>query len=220
MNFMSKGQVVIIEDEFFVANHLKKIAIEQGFEVMSTYHSAETFLKTTNWEFDAALIDIFLSGKKTGIDVAHDVKRRKKPFLFITANKDEHTIAAAAKLIPEAYIAKPFKPIDVQVALQILAAKIPAKIKINGSRGVEELNPMDICFVKAEGSYIEIHTPDKNILQRKLLGDLADSLPDNFIRVHRSFLVNKNYVESKSAKYWVVRGYEIPLSRNFSDPTS
>lgn len=214
---MSKGEIVIIEDEFFVSNHLKKIAIEQGFEVQGTFHSAETFLKTTDWDFDAILIDIFLSGEQTGIHVAEQVKKHKKPFIFITANKDEQTISAAANLIPEAYIAKPFKPIDVQVALQILAAKIPNKVKIKGSYGTEELHPMDICYVKAEGSYIEIHTPTKTIVQRKLLGEIIADLPNDFTRVHRSYLVNLKFVESKNSKFWVVNGDEIPLSRNFKE---
>lgn len=215
LSFMAKGDIVIIEDEFFVSNHLRKIAKTMGFNVVGTYHSGEQFLKSTEWAFDAALVDIFLSEELTGINVATELKSHKKPFIFITANKEQQHITEAAKLTPEAYIIKPFKPIDVEIALQILDAKSPNKIKIKGSYGTEELSPGEIQYVKAEGSYIEIYTTEKKIVQRQMLGQLQQELPSSFLRVHRSYLVNQDFVDSKNSKFWVVNGHEVPISRGF-----
>lgn len=214
---MDSIRLIVIEDEFFVSNHLKKIATDIGFKVVGSYHSGEQFLKSTDWNFDAALVDVFLSDKLTGIDVAKDLKAKDKKFIFITANQDNENIGNATQLMPEAYIAKPFKPIDVEVALKILQAKIPSNIKIKGAFGVEELNPAEIRYIKAEGSYIEICTGLKTIVQRRMLGEISEQLSTDFIRVHRSYLVNRNFVESKNNKFWIVEGTQIPLSRNFKE---
>lgn len=214
---MSKGSIVIVEDEFFVAKHIKRIVSNQGFEVAAVYHSAEDFLKLKSYDFDAALVDILLSGKKTGIDVAQVLQAQNKPFIFLTANQDEKTLSKATMLVPQAYITKPFKTIDVEAALHILAAKLPQKLSIKGAYGEEYISPNEIYFIKADGSYTEIHCSKGKIVQRKLMKDFEDVLPDYFQRVHRSYLVNENFIDSKSRKFLVVKGQHVPVSRNYKN---
>ena len=67
---MPKIKVIIIEDEFFAAEHLKDLVENLGFRVVGVYHSGEEFLNENNWEFDAAIVDIFLSEELSGLDVA------------------------------------------------------------------------------------------------------------------------------------------------------
>ena len=117
-------KIIIIEDELFVAMHLRKLINSLGYNVEACYHSAEEFLEDEDCQFDVALIDIFLSGKLTGIDAAKAIKQKNKPFIFLTANKDSETILEAAKLAPAAYLSKPFQEVEVEAALKILTIKI------------------------------------------------------------------------------------------------
>jgi len=217
---MHKAKIIIIEDEFFAANHLKDLVNSLGFWAVDVYHSGEDFLNSTNWNFDAAIIDIFLSQKLNGLDVAYKMKERKKPFVFLTANQDSHTLKEAARLQPISYISKPFKPNDVRAALEIIAHQLPPMLEIRGANGVELLNPNDILFVKSDGVYIQLYTLNGMVVQRKLLKDIIDQLPDCFLRVHRSYLVNINFIEQRSASYLTIKGHEIPVSRGFKDKLS
>lgn len=214
---MLRAKVIIIEDEFFAAAHLKDLVNSLGFWVVDVYHSGEDFLKSTTWNFDAAIIDIFLSEKLTGLDVAARLKERHKPFVFLTANQDSNTLKEAARLQPVAYISKPFKTNDVTAALEIITHRLPKMLQIRGANGVEGLNPNDIIFIKSDGVYIELHTLKGMVVQRKLLKEVADELPAFFLRVHRSYLVNVNYIEQRSAVHLMVKGHEIPVSRSFRD---
>lgn len=214
---MHKARVVIIEDEFFAAEHLKDLINSLGFWVVGVYHSGEGFLKNTGWNFDAAIVDIFLSEKLNGLDVARQLKERKKPFVFLTANQDNITLREAAHLQPVSYISKPFKTNDVAAALEIIAHKLPEMLEVRGANGTEQLNPSDIIFIKSDGVYVELHTVKGMVVQRKLLKDIMSQLPDFFLRVHRSYLVNINYLEQRSSSHLIVRGNEIPVSRGFRE---
>lgn len=122
MNLNSMSRIVIIEDELFAVEHLIKVVKSLGHEVVGDYFSGEEFLELTDWNFDTAIIDIFLSKALTGIDIAKEMNKRQKSFIFLTANKDSKTLVEAAKLRPSAYLTKPFQVHDVTAALEIVEA--------------------------------------------------------------------------------------------------
>lgn len=212
---MSKLEIVIIEDEFFAASHLRELLTELGYRVKEVFYSGEDFLRKTDWNFDAAIVDIFLSEKISGLDLGAELNQRSKPFLFLTANQDAPTLKAAARLSPRAYITKPFRQGDVQAALEIMALHLAPKLSVRGTHGTEDLHPGDILFIRSDGVYIEIFTLREKLVQRKLLKDIAEELPASFIRVHRSYIVNSDYIDTRSAAAVIVRGHEIPVSRGF-----
>lgn len=214
---MSKAKIVILEDEFFAADHLKDLVDSYGYKTIKVYHSGEEFLKQTDWKFDAVIIDIFLSKKMTGLEVAQQLKDRQKAFIFLTANQDRKTLKEAALLAPKAYISKPFKANDVLAALEIITHSLSPKIQIRGAHGVEFLSLDEVLFIKGDGAYIEIHTAHGMTLQRKILKEVESELNDSFVRVHRSYIVNKNYIQQRSATKLVIDKTEIPVSRGYKE---
>lgn len=56
----------------------------------------------------------------------------------------------------------------------------------------------------------------KNHLVRGKLGNIAIQLPPNFVRTHRSYITNRNFVRQVQRQFLVLmNGTEIPISRNF-----
>lgn len=214
---MAKSRIVIIEDEFFAANHLRELLTSLGYWVVGVFHSGEDFLRSTDWNFDAAIVDIFLSDRLTGLDIAAKLNERVKPFIFLTANQDTVTLKNAARLAPKAYISKPFQTNDVRAALEIISLGLMSKIQIRAAHGVEELHPGDILFIRSDGVYIEIVTLNEKVVQRKLLKDIEQELPASFIRVHRSYIVNTAHIDQRSSTLLRLRGYEIPVSRSYRE---
>lgn len=212
--FMNKIKIAIIEDEFFAAAHLRGLLLSLGYEVAGVYYSGESFLKNTDWHFDAAIIDIFLSDTLTGLEIAAQLNNRMKPFIFLTANQDANTLKDAARLGPRAYISKPFQDNDVQAALEIISLGMMPSILIRTPHGTEELSTADIMFIQSDGVYIKIMTASNGcIVQRKLLKEIEPQLPPVFMRVHRSYIVNNDYIGQRTASFIRIRGHEIPVSR-------
>ena len=217
---MSKSRIIIIEDEFFAANHIADLVNSLQYLVVGIYHSGEEFLQQTNWEFDAAIVDIFLSKKMTGLQVAKHLKEHQKPFIFLTANQDSKTLQEAAHLSPKAYISKPFKPNDIKAALAMIEHESSPKIKIRGAHGTEFISANDILFIKGDGAYVEIHTQKGMTLQRKLLKEIEEELPHFFIRVHRSYLINRNYINQQTSNQLFIKENKIPISRSYKENLS
>ncbi len=132
---MLSPKIIIIEDEFFAANHIASLVKSMDFDCVGIYHSGKKFLNETNWDFDLAIVDIFLSVELSGLDVAEHLNKYKKPFIFLTANQDKRTLQEAARLTPKAYITKPFKPNDVLEALETIRFQLPSSIEIQKGRG-------------------------------------------------------------------------------------
>lgn len=102
----------------------------------------------------------------------------------------------------------------------------PSTLKINSSGKIEIISSDKIVFCKAAGDYVEINL--KNHQQRLFTGSLKElesTLPNTFLRVHRSYLVNVEYVHSLNTKSLkqaktAAAGYlqlgdeiEVPVSR-------
>lgn len=95
--------------------------------------------------------------------------------------------------------------IEEKVQAQHLLLKSKAKVYLD-----------DLYFVKADGNYVEFHSVEKKTLEREKLKEILEKLPPNFIRVHRSYLVNKNQIASyNSSTVFLKSGQEIPLSRTY-----
>ncbi len=73
-----------------------------------------------------------------------------------------------------------------------------------------------IYFIKSEGNYIDFHLKEKSITDRNKLGLVLENLPPNFVQCHRSYIVNKNFIQSfSSTTIHLSNGKELPLSRTY-----
>lgn len=71
-------------------------------------------------------------------------------------------------------------------------------------------------YIKSDGNYLEFVTDDKTVLDRNKLKDILKTLPPNFVRVHRSYVINKNYIDAQNSKSLFLKSnIEIPLSRTY-----
>jgi len=80
------------------------------------------------------------------------------------------------------------------------------KLAISTAEGTYFIMPADIIRCEAEGSYTRFYLNNqKKIMTSKVLKEYDEMLAEhNFIRVHRTHLVNKNYVNSVSADHQLI----------------
>lgn len=73
----------------------------------------------------------------------------------------------------------------------------PNKIKITSAGKIELISTADISYCKAAGDYVEVYLKDKKeLLYSGNLKDLEKQLPTTFLRVHRSYIVNMDFIVS------------------------
>ncbi|MEM9052888.1 MAG: two-component regulator propeller domain-containing protein [Bacteroidota bacterium] len=96
----------------------------------------------------------------------------------------------------------------------LIAKKVEEKFIVLNSKTKVYLK--DLKYIKAAGNYLEFYTTDKTLMDRNKLKDVEAQLPPNFIRTHRSYILNKNFIHSaNSTSVFVKPNIETPLSRTF-----
>lgn len=74
----------------------------------------------------------------------------------------------------------------------------------------------EVMFIESLADYVRIHTLDgREINTKQKISKLESELPDIFVRIHRSFLVNKNNTSLFTREYVMVGENEIPVGRSY-----
>ena len=130
-----KHKILIVEDQFIEANNLRLILDREGYVVAPIASSfAEAIEMLDRHKPDLVLLDIYLEGTLTGIDVAKILIERKVPFVYLSANSNRKIFNAAKATKPYGFLVKPFRKRDVLTTLEVafelneVMQKIPSKI--------------------------------------------------------------------------------------------
>lgn len=76
----------------------------------------------------------------------------------------------------------------------------------------------EILYIESLKEYIRIFTKNKTILTRFALGEIETLLAENnFLRIHRSFVVARDKIEAFSATDVEVGGKQLPIGRSYKD---
>jgi DNA-binding NtrC family response regulator len=113
-------QILIVEDEFIVANDLRLILEKAGYRVCGIAASVEEaqaiIIKNRP---DLVLLDIYLKGKLTGIDLARQLREQYIAFVYLSANSNQQILEEAKATDPYGFLVKPFRAKDVLITLDI-----------------------------------------------------------------------------------------------------
>lgn len=133
-----KEKILIVEDEFIVANDLKIMLIKAGYQVTGIASSVVQARKSiAEKRPDWVLLDIMLKGDLTGIDLAWELREINLPFLYISANTNQSTLEAVKETQPYGFMVKPFRERDLIVMLDI------AKYRFDIEKGCEFIKNSD-----------------------------------------------------------------------------
>lgn len=115
-----KKRILIVEDEFIEANNLEMILHRAGYYVCDIASHVSQALKIIEKEKpDLVLLDIFLKGKLTGIDLAKILRERNIAFVYLSANSNKEILTEAKLTEPYGFLVKPFREKDVLITIDI-----------------------------------------------------------------------------------------------------
>lgn len=233
----NKTKILIVEDEMIIAANISLQLNELGYEVTGIIPRGEEALMHIKSETpDILLLDINLKGELDGIETAlamqktHDI-----PIIYLTANADDAHFNRAKETHPYGFIAKPFKKLDLQRAIELTISQIGPKDEnkedsvsqntgatvLRDSIFVRHLNSMvkvsitDILYIEAERNYCRIFTNKKEYLLVITLKEMDNKLPEkHFLRIHRSFIINISQIKEIATSHIVIGKKAIPISKS------
>lgn len=76
----------------------------------------------------------------------------------------------------------------------------------------------DILYIESIKDYVKVRTTDKEIITQQKISYLDESLPrHNFLRIHRSFIVNIDQIDAYSATDVEIGKFKVPIGRNYKN---
>ena len=235
---------MIIEDDLVIAEHLKENLEELGYKVPEIISSFSELKKISSLDkIDLAIVDIHLNGsKKDGIEIVDQLSLGSKiPIIYLTAYADEQTTNRAKITQPSAYLIKPASKQQINVAIDFAMDAFMKKTEVEPSVPSSKLCPLysgngtyfakigeryerivleDIVMIKASGSYSTIMTANKDYtISANLKSVLGQLSYKHLLRTHRSYAVNRNFVQSfDEDSLYMIRGAEVhclPLGNTY-----
>ncbi len=134
----SKVKILIVEDQFLVANDIKDNLENLGYEISAIATSGEKAVKKAGeGKTDLVLMDIVLRGEMDGIEAAEIIRSRfDLPVIFLTAYRDPKIFERAKISEPFGYLIKPFEASELHSNVEIALYK--HKIEIEKKEAGEE----------------------------------------------------------------------------------
>ncbi|NHN28102.1 response regulator transcription factor [Flavobacterium jejuense] len=213
---MLNTKILIVEDEVLIADYIAELLEEEKFTTIKMAHDEEvaTFLMET-FIPEIILMDINLNGKNSGIELAKSKKGNTK-VIFLTGQYDYKLMNDALQTNPDSYLTKPIKKQDLIAAVNLAIIKLQTNfIIIKDGYNDVKINLDDILFVKSDGNYIDLQLINKKYAIRKSLDAfLEDIQSKDFIKIHRSYIINRTKISKKNSTSVFINEIEIPLSRN------
>jgi DNA-binding NarL/FixJ family response regulator len=106
----AKVRLLIVEDDFLVADELEHTLTNAGYEVVGVAASADEAVELTRTHDPAVVImDVRLNGSRDGVDAAIEIFNQFGiRCIFATAHADEHTLQRARSASPLGWVQKPY----------------------------------------------------------------------------------------------------------------
>lgn len=215
--------VIIVEDEPLAAEGLKSYVREIDFlNLLATCENALQANKVIGqYQPDLMFLDIQMP-KLTGIDF---LKTLKKPPLVIFTTAYPNYALQGYELDVVDYLVKPY-PFDrfvkaVNKAKELWEFKRMGEGKVDSrdhlflktDQKFERVNFEDILWLEAMENYVRVVSKDGKLLTLMTLSNMESLLPDQFMRVHKTYIVNLNKVQAIEGGMLHIGGHKIPVSR-------
>lgn len=228
---MEKIKVLIVEDMLLIADDIAFRLAKNELEVIGTCTSGEEAIDMAHKKKpDLILMDIGLSGEIDGITAAQRIHQQQFiPIIYLSDYTDTRTIDRAKKTMPANYLAKPFNEPDLIRAIDIAfsnARHMPAEqnrfkdqvfLRTNNQAFVK-LAVQDILYLEADRAYCNVMTTTKEYKLSTSMNHVFEQFDHvDFIKVHRSYIVNIKQISSLDGNIIHFGEKEVTMSKEFRD---
>ncbi len=195
------------------------------------YLATEAFSFLNHQAVDLIFLDIRMP-KLNGLDFLRTLNQR--PLVVITSAYEEHALESFELEVVD-YLLKPFRFDRFLKAAnraleqhtlrkQAIATAAPAAVQhepeplyIKSDKKLVQIQLEDVYYLESLGNYVKVWGRDHFLLTQRTLGSFEEQLPaDVFIRIHKSFILNKkivHYIEGNMIR--LRNGKVLPLGKTF-----
>ena len=217
---------IIIEDEIPAQNILKNFLGKlPNIQLKGTFKAAieaHSFLK--NETIDLVFLDINLPDI-SGIDFIKTIKN--PPAIIMTTAYPDYALSSFELDTIVDYLVKPFafdrflKALNkaekhINITPNILEDLNNETLFLNVDKTHHKIVIKDILYIESDRNYVTIVTKTQKLSYIDSLKNWVEKLPkSNFIQIHKSFIINKSYVDKIAGNEIYVSANRLPIGRTY-----
>lgn len=233
---MNKAKsILIVEDDMIIGANISLQLSNLGYDVDGLVSRGEDAILHVNKNVpDMLLLDINLKGRMDGIETARAIQKiADVPIIYLTANSDEITFNRAKETHPKAFITKPFNKLNLQRTIALVVEQMEEnkkdvlhnevevlhdRIFVRHNSKMEKLLLSDILYIEADRNYCTINTNKRSFTLTCTLKRIEEKLPKyDFIRVHRSYVINISKLDVVADGHLEIGRKVIPIGKSHKE---
>ncbi len=122
------------------------------------------------------------------------------------------------------FLLKPLSELEIRKSILKVLKKVPSQSKksicLKSYKDYQYLNTDEILFLKADNNSTDFYMNDGNVVNAyKTLKTFENLLPNNFYRIHKSYMINKNFISRiQFGKFSCTikrNRYEVPFTKTY-----
>lgn len=195
---------------------------------VSSYEEAVATLEEKT--FDLVISDFALNNDYTALDVLQNLAIPDDTgFIVMTNHYEEAVYEQLSAMRPFIFLKKGFSILELKQSVEYILQTQKNSGTIDGEDEKKHkfyvklgnkykiINATDIEYMVIDGKYLDLHLADSKYSIRSSILEILKLLPDNFIRVHGSYIINIEKVESIVPSDQTVQllNHEVPFSRGY-----
>ena len=220
--------IAICDDEIFETEHLERLindyALQRDYDLHCRRFTSGAELLLQEEKFDLYFLD-YKMGEMNGVELAQSLKEkfhRSVTVCFLTNYEAAALEVINNRVYADGFLKKPVDPVLLYDKLeQFYRASFSGRLELKKGKGYQTVYTQDVLYIEADGKrsifHFDDHAESYNYLLTKLESDVLHNVC--FYRIHRSFIVNLQYVARYDSKHvTLIDGTILPLkTRNFRD---
>ncbi len=223
-----KIKCIIVDDEpvalDIMENHLSKI---DRIEIIGRCRNAtEAFNMMNAHKTDLIFLDINMPGI-SGISFAKSINKDIK-IIFTTAYREYAVEGFDLHAVD--YLLKPvsfdrlldsvsnFQKVHLDQSVQVQPEASPDFIFMKIDRKMVKIDFSKILWIESLSDYLKIETIEGSKVTRETISSIEMKLPSSrFLRIHRSFIIAIDQIESYSNEEVIIQNKSLPISRTYKE---
>ncbi|CAM1350875.1 LytR/AlgR family response regulator transcription factor [Tenacibaculum crassostreae] len=226
---MAKKITCVIVDDEPIAREILESYINKTPNlalISSCKNAVESLQITQNEKIDLFFLDINMP-EINGLSLAKIINKQSK-IIFTTAYRD-YAVDGFDLHVTD-YLLKPIAFDRFLQAVQKISVPKPSNktseesentkdfMFVRADRKMVKINFNDILYIESLSDYVKIYTNLDTIITRETISNLDESLPkEQFLRVHRSYIIAINKIDSYTNEYIEVQKKAISISRSYKE---
>lgn len=215
---------IIVDDDQVAVKLLRHyISNTEGISVTIDFSNpitATNYIRKNAETIDLIFLDVEMP-EMSGLELLESFE--ELPPVVLVTNNDKYAVKAFEHKVVH-YLVKPIEYSKFLKAMERIFKQVEKKtdntpeyifIKENGL--LSKVHQNDIHYCEALGDYVKVHLKSKTYVVNSTMKNIEDKLKRNkqFLRVHRSYIINLNFLENIESESAIVGGKIIPIGNKY-----